>query len=220
MDVFNRAQPASGKRARNRARNRAAILNAARDCFQTKGYEPTTIRDIVRGSGLAAGTFYNYFSSKPDIFSALLEDFLTSLNEELSERRQSARTARDFIFSTYHSLYLATAREPVVYELAHQNQRALRKLFGTDILGMTVTSLEQDVRAAMADGRLPRVDFGLLCAALFGVAYDTSLLVARRVRQNPDAGDREARMAAEFATDLFMGGLPSLHALSSGSGVT
>ncbi|OZB19878.1 MAG: TetR family transcriptional regulator [Marinobacter sp. 34-60-7] len=220
MDVFNRAPPSHGKRARNRAHNRAAILKAARDCFQAKGYEPTTIRDIVRGSGLAAGTFYNYFSSKPDIFAALLEDFLTGLNEELSDRRQSARTARDFIFSTYHTLYLATAREPVVYELAHQNQRALRNLFGTDILGLTVKSLEQDVRAAMADGRLPQVDFGLLCAAFFGVAFDTSLLVARRARQQPDAADQEARKAAEFATNLFMGGLPSLHALSSASGVT
>ena len=58
------ATPPDGKRARNKRANRAAILEAARRCFLEHGYDAVTIRDVIRLSGLAAGTFYNYFPDK------------------------------------------------------------------------------------------------------------------------------------------------------------
>ncbi|MBY6193409.1 TetR/AcrR family transcriptional regulator [Marinobacter hydrocarbonoclasticus] len=216
MDMLKlTSSQATGKRALNRIRNRHAILRAARDCFQEHGYDNTTIRDIVRRTGLAAGTFYNYFSSKQDIFAALLSDFLTSLNNDMSQQRQSASSTQEFVYRAYLALYSATAKDPVVYELAHQNQRALRNLFGSDILGLTMLSLEEDVRNAMARGLLPAVDADYLCAAFFGVAYDTSMLVARRAHQKPELAQDEARTAAEFSTQLFLGGFPALTRLSS-----
>ncbi|SRR5690554_381095 len=215
MDMLNLSQDTTGKRALNRIRNRKAILMAAKDCFQEHGYDNTTIRDIVRRTGLAAGTFYNYFSSKQDIFSALLADFLTALNDDMSEHRRSAASTREFIHSAYYALYSATARDPVVYELAHQNQRALRNLFGSDMLGLTMLSLEQDVRTAMEKGLLPAVDPDYLCAAFFGVAYDMSMLVARKARKSQTGMQDEALKAADFSTTLFLGGLPALASLSS-----
>ncbi len=217
MDMLKlTSSQATGKRALNRIRNRHAILRAARDCFQEHGYDNTTIRDIVRRTGLAAGTFYNYFSSKQDIFAALLSDFLTSLNNDMSQQRQSASSTQEFVYRAYLALYSATAKDPVVYELAHQNQRALRNLFGSDILGLTMLSLEEDVRNAMTrGGLLPAVDADYLCAAFFGVAYDTSMLVARRAHQKPELAQDEARTAAEFSTQLFLGGFPALTRLSS-----
>ena len=216
MDMLKLTSPqATGKRALNRIRNRHAILRAARDCFQEHGYDNTTIRDIVRRTGLAAGTFYNYFSSKQDIFAALLSDFLTSLNNDMSQQRQSASSTQEFVYRAYLALYSATAKDPVVYELAHQNQRALRNLFGSDILGLTMLSLEEDVRNAMTRGLLPAVDADYLCAAFFGVSYDTSMLVARRAHQKPELAQDEARTAAEFSTQLFLGGFPALTRLSS-----
>ena len=216
MDMLKLTSPqATGKRALNRIRNRHAILRAARDCFQEHGYDNTTIRDIVRRTGLAAGPFYNYFSSKQDIFAALLSDFLTSLNNDMSKQRQSASSTQEFVYRAYLALYSATAKDPVVYELAHQNQRALRNLFGSDILGLTMLSLEEDVRNAMTRGLLPAVDADYLCAAFFGVAYDTSMLVARRAHQKPELAQDEARTAAEFSTQLFLGGFPALTRLSS-----
>src|SRR5690554_3037229 len=138
MDLLQSGEQALGKRELNRRRNHQAILDAARECFRERGYDNSTIRDMVRRTGLAAGTFYNYFSSKQDIFAALLTDFLSHLNEDMSRYRRSASTTRDFIYFAYLALYSATARDPVIYELAHQNQRALRDLFGSDILGLEI----------------------------------------------------------------------------------
>lgn len=101
--------------------------------------------------------------------------------------------------------------------MAHQNQRALRDLFGSDILGLAMLSLEEDVRDAIARGLLPDLDAEYLCAAFFGVAYDLSMLVAKRTHTDAKLGQQEAEKAARFSTDLFLGGMPAIAKLSSKS---
>ena len=58
------AAPATGKRERTKRANREAILAAARRVFSDIGYGAASVRDIVRGTDLASGTFYNYFPDK------------------------------------------------------------------------------------------------------------------------------------------------------------
>ena len=53
---------------------RAALLDAALYCFANKGYEATTIDDIVRHAKVSKGAIYNYFKSKEEIFLQILED--------------------------------------------------------------------------------------------------------------------------------------------------
>lgn len=214
MDMLQTEPKLPGKRERNRINNRNAILVAARSCFRNKGYDNTTIRDIVRLTDLAAGTFYNYFSSKQDIFIALLTDFLDQLNRNLSERRQTAQSAEQFVCSTYQALFHATARDPLVYELAHRNDQAIKELFGSGVLGMAMLSLEEDVRTAIDNQLLPQVDAEYLCASFFGVAYEMSLKVAMRASREPEKAQQEAETAAQFAATLFLGGLERMEKLS------
>jgi AcrR family transcriptional regulator len=54
----------AGKREQTKLANRSAILEAGRQIFAELGYEGTTVRDIIRRTELASGTFYNYFKSK------------------------------------------------------------------------------------------------------------------------------------------------------------
>ena len=63
-----------GKREVTKAANRLAILEAAQAVFGELGYEAATVRDIIRRTGLASGTFYNYFRSKEELFEALSDD--------------------------------------------------------------------------------------------------------------------------------------------------
>ncbi len=197
----------TGKRERNRRRNQSLILFSARECFRLKGYENTTIRDIVRQTGLAAGTFYNYFSSKQDIFAALLNEFVDQLNSRLSQARVQNSSPEDVIRATYHALFQTTAQDPLVYELAHHNDRAIRELFGSDILGLALLTLQDDIERAMSRGLLPNVDEEYLCAAFTGVGYELSLRLAQRAKSSPDTASSEADKASVFATQLFAKGL-------------
>jgi len=48
------------------------ILMVARELFVTKGYEQTSVNDILKIVGIAKGTFYYYFKSKEEVLAAII----------------------------------------------------------------------------------------------------------------------------------------------------
>ena len=46
---------------------------AARAEFLDKGFQGTSLRQIVKNAGVTTGAFYGYFSSKEALFNALVE---------------------------------------------------------------------------------------------------------------------------------------------------
>ena len=63
-----RARSATVNRGPDRERRRQAILQAARQVFARKGYEPATLEAVAREAGLAKGTLYLYFRDKEDLY--------------------------------------------------------------------------------------------------------------------------------------------------------
>ena len=61
---------------------RSELITCAHKLFYSKGYEGTSVSDIVNEDGVAKGTFYYYFESKQAILEALVED-LTAQSLEL-----------------------------------------------------------------------------------------------------------------------------------------
>jgi len=55
---------------------RREILVAARELFVKKGYEQTSVNDILRIVDIAKGTFYYYFASKEEVLEAIILDIV------------------------------------------------------------------------------------------------------------------------------------------------
>ncbi len=53
---------------------RRDFLTAAKRLFSQKGYEKTSVSDIVTEVGVAQGLFYYYFRSKQECFEAVIEE--------------------------------------------------------------------------------------------------------------------------------------------------
>ena len=53
---------------------RTEILEAAHKCFMEKGFHYTTMQDIYKAASLSPGAVYNYFSSKEELFAAVLQE--------------------------------------------------------------------------------------------------------------------------------------------------
>jgi AcrR family transcriptional regulator len=51
------------------------FLDTARQLFFEKGYEKTSVNDIIEKVGVAKGTFYHYFKSKEDLLDQLVNQF-------------------------------------------------------------------------------------------------------------------------------------------------
>ncbi|WP_176560266.1 TetR family transcriptional regulator [Brevibacillus dissolubilis] len=52
---------------------RQEILQAATEVFKRKGFESTTMKDIVEACGMSRGGVYMYFSSTDEMFRAILD---------------------------------------------------------------------------------------------------------------------------------------------------
>jgi AcrR family transcriptional regulator len=57
------------------AERRRHLIAAAADLFLHRGYHATTMDDIARAAGMSKKTVYQVFSSKAELFDALLSDW-------------------------------------------------------------------------------------------------------------------------------------------------
>ena len=65
------------------------IQEAARAEFLDKGFQGTSLRQIVKNAGVTTGAFYGYFSSKEALFNALVEPHATALMGKFMEAQIS-----------------------------------------------------------------------------------------------------------------------------------
>jgi len=66
---------------------KADIFNSGRELFYSKGFKDTNVSDIAKMAGIGVGTFYNYYSSKEELFVEIYikenEDLKKSLFESI-----------------------------------------------------------------------------------------------------------------------------------------
>ncbi len=194
---------AIGKREQTKQNNRRAILDAAKEVFSELGFGATTVRDIIRRTNLASGTFYNYFSSKEEIFEALLDESALRARPKLHEARISAKTFDEFIRAAFQSFFDFLVEDRSHFALMRRNTGALRIRTDTAEVIAGFNELREDIEQGIRDGVIPPVDVEYLTAAMVGVAFEMGDLML--LREEPDA-----TAAADFATALMLGGIKQL----------
>lgn len=192
------------KRSQNKLANRAALLEAARACFLELGYDAVTVRDIVRASALAPGTFYNYFPDKEALFREILEQRIDALTTRMHALRAEAPNLEAFLHGSFSSLFTQIAEDPSFFRLILRNEHAVRSLFSETVIGLPMRSLLEDLRGAMVRGLLPdTLDIELLAGAFYGIAFEMGRVLVDR--EQPDA-----EAAAQLATQILTSGLPAV----------
>lgn len=76
-------QPRMNRRQAAKVRTRQKVLDAARDLFAERGYEPATIRDIARGAGMSTGAVFANFQDKAELFETVLTEDMGRLADTL-----------------------------------------------------------------------------------------------------------------------------------------
>jgi len=193
-----------GKRERTKAQNRRAILEAACEVFTESGYDGASIRDVIRRTGLASGTFYNYFRDKEEVFHAVLEERTTELRLRLRAVRQ-VETELDAVVREGFRVYFSfIVEDRPLFDLLRRNAGTVHTLVDTPALENGIAELFEDLRALAARGDLPAaIDLDYLSAAMGGVAFELGIRMVEQER--PDV-----ERTATFATDLFLGGMERL----------
>jgi AcrR family transcriptional regulator len=191
-----------GRREATKQANRAAILDAASEVFAELGYGAATVRDIVRRTDLATGTFYNYFPDKESVFRALVEESAKQVRELVRAARRQASDVESFVREGYRAYFSYVASDRTLFEVMRRNAGTVRALFDVPALGAGTDELEADLRAAIADGLVPAHDARYMAAAMVGAGFE---IAVRMLESDPP----DVAAAVTFATRLFVGGLIS-----------
>jgi AcrR family transcriptional regulator len=195
----------AGRRERTKAANRAAILAAALDVFAEDGYEAAGVRDIIRRTDLASGTFYNYFPDKEAIFRALVEDTGWEARRRVRAARRRARTAEEFVEGGFRAFFEYIVEDPQRFAFMRRNLVTLRTQFGDAVLPAGTGELAEDLQAGIASGRLPPMDVDYCAHAMIAVGLELGSRLAERTPPDVEGATR-------FAAALFLGALGRLTA--------
>jgi AcrR family transcriptional regulator len=112
------------KRQARAERTRAALLTAAREVFEERGFLETKISEICERAGVAYGSFYTHFADKDAVFAELLAVMRA---EPLNGDGPMARISR--ANRAYLRAYQANARLMAVFEQVATFSPAMRETY-------------------------------------------------------------------------------------------
>ena len=75
----------AAKRERRKQARPGELLDAALDLFVEKGYAATRVEEVARRAGVSKGTLFLYFSSKEELFKAVVRENISGRFAEWSE---------------------------------------------------------------------------------------------------------------------------------------
>ena len=105
------------------------LIDTAERLFLEKGYEQTTVADIVREIEVAQGTFYYYFSSKEKILEAIIEKDITALEEDVRQimSREDANAAIKLNAVVNSIIGISTSRREIMDYLQDESNAVMHE---------------------------------------------------------------------------------------------
>jgi len=192
-----------GKRERTKVANRQAILDAARAVFGELGYESATVRDIIRRTGLASGTFYNYYKSKEEVFDALADDGARRFRPILRAESEKAVDFESFLRGAIRAYFDFLEGEHESWRVNRPAGEVFPHARATPEIVAVFDEVRGGFEKVLAHDHAPAVDLDYLTAACIAVAREIGDKMLER-RPVDTAG------AADFAVKMILGGLPAL----------
>lgn len=102
-----------GGTERKGARTRRAIVERSAPVFNTLGYAGTSMRDLVRETGLEKGGIYNHFSGKEELALEAFDHAAGIMGERLRMALEGREGARDRLFAVIDVLGGLVENPPV-----------------------------------------------------------------------------------------------------------
>ncbi|MGQ4486179.1 TetR/AcrR family transcriptional regulator [Streptomyces sp. SAS_281] len=95
--------------AEHHARQRQALVRAARELLEGGDAEAVTFAAVARATGLARNSVYKYFPGRPELLAAVVEDALPRWTDAIDAGMAAARTPRERV-AAYVSAQLELVR--------------------------------------------------------------------------------------------------------------
>jgi TetR/AcrR family transcriptional repressor of nem operon len=98
--------------ARPREFDEAAVLDAAVQCFWTRGYEATSVRDLAGKMGITGASLYNAFGDKRSLFKRSLDHYVGQSFAERVGRFEKELAPRRAIGAFFEEVIARSLSDP------------------------------------------------------------------------------------------------------------
>ena len=137
---------------------RQMVLKIALDEFALKGYSATSINDIARNAGVSIGAMYSYFSSKEDLFLAIVNEGHFLMVEILTQIGETSEDILDCLRKMIHASRQFAIEHPqlnqIYLDLSTQALAPLSKRLSNTVEPVTPVMLTEKIQNAQAQGKV------------------------------------------------------------------
>lgn len=178
------------RRAEQKARTRAKVLEAARSSFEALGYEGTTIATVAERAGVSVGTVMGHFPDKSALVAAAFHDAIEEVVQEALQTMPEGPLVTRLLHMS-GLLYRFYGRDPalsaaLVRETTFMEGPAMDPL--TAQIGRQFAWLGQELAAAQARGEVaPDLDPRVAVLGYWADYYLVLLMGLRGERLGLDA---------------------------------
>lgn len=164
------------RKAAEREARQKLILNGALTVFKEKGIEGAKIDEIAREAGFGKATIYYYFSSKEEIFNALLLHGWLSLWRELEEVTEGSDSPRRTFISMLKKIAETVNTDRPLYEFLFQAPKSfsheeIEKAEWRAYQNRLYKVLTELIEQGIAEGQFPAMEPRLVLKAMGGVFH-------------------------------------------------
>jgi len=136
-----------GKREIQKQQVRERILDEALSLFSERGFEKTTVADIVGQCDIARGTFYNYFPDMNSLFDALINQLNQRIIDAIQHTRKQTENLYDYLYGTFKSYFDLIGSEQMI-QFHIVNQAYIRQSsYQSDLIKVIVKNLNRDLKS-------------------------------------------------------------------------
>ena len=151
-----------GARATNKTKNRQAIIKAGIRIFIDKGVSETTVRDIIRSTGLASGTFYNYFNSKEEVLVAIFDDFAKEIGRTVRDDNVEPKNFEEFLRIKLTRFFKFVSSKPEIFMIMSNNHNLVNNFsINTPQIILEIDYLKEEISDYIKKGVFPNFDVEL-----------------------------------------------------------
>ncbi|MBF0664685.1 MAG: TetR/AcrR family transcriptional regulator [Brevundimonas sp.] len=172
--------PRLNRRQAAKVRTRQKVLDAARQLFAERGYEPATIRDIAKGAGMSTGAVFANFQDKAELFEAVLATDLARLAETMKAAAAAEGSVRTRLLSALEAGYHGSLEQlPLVQAVIARSwfQPVAAEMRARDAIKPILSVVTDTLQAGVGEGELRQdADVRLLSELI----YDAFLSNYRR----------------------------------------
>lgn len=154
------------------------ITRSAIDLFSQRGYHNTQVMDVVRAANVSAGTFYNYFKDKRELYERITRDNFDFFRLSLMEIRRPVniwdrKQQRDKLRESFSALFDFAQSNPQLLTILLRGGYGVDETFDIITWGSFSTfadDLAEDIQDWLNEGIIEKINPFLFGHAVVGMA--------------------------------------------------